>query len=54
MSDTECPTPAPLSPVDGDETITLTEEQIQHVFSICVVLIVENHTNSIWEKHGGI
>ena len=32
MSDADSPALTPRSPLDGDENVTLTEEQIQHVF----------------------
>ena len=31
MSDADSPALTPRSPLDGDENVTLTEEQIQHV-----------------------
>lgn len=36
MSDNESYSIASISPIDGDEMVALTEEQIQHVLFICL------------------
>lgn len=38
MSDADSPALTPRSPLDGDENVTLTEEQIQHV---CIGLVID-------------
>lgn len=51
MSDVDSYLPTPKSPTEGEEPITLTDEQIQHVTVSSLLSSVENHTNTVRKEH---
>lgn len=51
MSDVDNYLPTPKSPVEGDEPITLTNDQIQHVLLSFSFSNVAHYTDTIREKH---
>ena len=51
MSDGDNYMPTPKSPVESEEPITLTSDQIQHVSSFSVFSAVAHYTNTVWKEH---